>query len=237
MGFFDFISQMPGYDKRLGAVRRLNRRRQFLVTPFMAEVAGARLLDLGAHDGRWSYAYAAAGAAQVVGIEGRADMAARFRHWPDPDLRARVTLRVDDIFAGLEKARAAGETYDIVAVLGVFYHIADHLRLLRLIRDLRPRLVIIDSEFALRPNPVILLKREDVQNPLNAPPQIDGQARAIVGIPSFAAMEMMADALDYSLIWSDWDSLPMDQRKGVADYFRPKGEAKRRATCALRPRA
>jgi len=237
MGFFDFVDSLPAYEDRPVAVPRLNRRHDVIIGAHAADIAGARVLDLGAHDGRWSYAFAGAGARAVVGIEGRADVAARLDHWPDPALRTKVNLRVDDVFDGIEKAIAAGERYDVVAVLGLFYHIMDHLRLLRLIRALGPRLVIVDSEFALRPNPVILLKSEWTDRPLNAPPQIAGQPKAVVGIPSFAAMEMMAEAMDFSLQWWDWDNLPVNQRAGVSDYYRPQGQGKRRATCALRPRA
>lgn len=237
MGFFDFLQRMRGYQDRPTAVPRMNWRHQFLIADFAADISGAHVLDLGAHDGRWAYAFAGAGAAQVVGIEARADVVAGFAAYPDAGLRGRVTLRVDDIFDGLDKAIAAGETYDIVAVLGVFYHITDQVRLLRLIRALGPRLVIIDGEFAQRPKPVFVLETERTDNPVNAPAQYPGQQKALVAIPSAAAMELMADALDYDLVWSDWDRVPPVARLGVQDYFRPQGQGKRRATCALRPRA
>lgn len=236
MGFFGFLQSLPAYQDRPAAVPRMNRRHGFLVADFAAEIAGARVLDLGAHDGRWAYAYAGAGAARVVGIEARADVVAGFAAYPDPALRARVELRVDEICAGLEKALAAGETYDVVALLGVFYHVMDHMRLLRLIRRIGPKLVIIDSEFSQRPQPVLVLKTESTDNPLNAPPLLDGQARALVAIPSLSAMQMMAAALDYDLVWSDWERLAPADRAGVQDYFRPVSAGKKRATCALRPR-
>lgn len=237
MGFFDFLSGLRGYQDRPQAVPRMNRRHDFLIGDFAPEIAGARVLDLGAHDGRWAYAFAGAGALQVVGIEARADVVAGFAAYPDAGLRARVTLRVDDMFTGLEKAIAAGETYDIVAVLGVFYHITEQVRLLHLIRQLQPKLIIIDGEFAQRPKPVFVLETERTDNPVNAPAQYPGQTKALVAIPSFAAMELMADALDHDLTWSDWQRVPATDRHGVQDYFRPQGAGRRRATCVLRPRA
>ena len=39
----------------------------------------------------------------------------------------------------------ARSTFDIVLCLGIFYHIMDHYRLLNLIRQLKPRLVILDN--------------------------------------------------------------------------------------------
>lgn len=236
MGFFDFITHLPRYQDRRNAVARLNRRHQFLISDFAEVISDARVLDLGAHDGRWSYAFAGCGARKVIGIEARSETAAAFADFPDPALRERVELRIDDIVSAMEIAVDASEKFDVVAVFGVFYHIMDHFRLLSLIRQLKPCVVIIDSEFNLRPKPVIKLVREGTSNALNAAPQFEGQARAIKGIPSRSALEMMADALDFDVVWSDWDSLPADDREGVQDYFRPKGRDMRRATCSLWPR-
>lgn len=234
MGFFDFLPQIASYAEDPGSVARLNERHRKIVKPLEPQIAGARVLDLAAHDGRWSFAFAAAGAAEVVGIEGRQDLIDRFADFPRPRLRERVTLRCGDIFDGMEQAIAAGERFDVVAVLGILYHVMDHFRLFRLIRALGPRLVIVDSEFALRPGPVIVLGRERTDKALNAIPQIEGQERALIGIPSFPAMEAIADALDYSCDWVDWSDLPEARRAPVGDYFRP--EVKRRATCLLRPK-
>ncbi|HEY0275739.1 MAG TPA: hypothetical protein VGC31_06685, partial [Paenirhodobacter sp.] len=97
---------------------------------------------------------------------------------------------------------------------------------------LRPGLMIIDGEFAQRPGAVILMSRERTDKEINAIPQISGQARAVVGIPSPKALESMADALDLSTEWLDWTDIPEEFRHPVADYYRV-GE-KRRGTCLLR---
>ena len=100
-------------------------------------------------------------------------------------------------------------------------------------RQLGPRLVIVDSEFSLARAPVIELVRERTDKPLNAVAQIAGQARAIAGRPSMTAMEAMAEALDYRVGWVDPGAL-VGAEEGVRDYFRARGM--RRAVCALRPR-
>lgn len=121
MGFFDFLPRVAAYAEDPGAVARLNERHRRIVVPLVPQIAGARVLDLAAHDGRWSYAFAAAGAAQVVGIEGRQDLIDRFAQFPQSDFAARVTLRCDDIFDGMEQAIAAGERFDVVAVLACVF--------------------------------------------------------------------------------------------------------------------
>jgi hypothetical protein len=210
-------------------LRRLRKRYALVVEPYAAELRGARVLDLGAHDGRWARAFARAGAREVLGVEPRAALVARFAAAPEEGVR----LVEGEAVPALEALGEAGERFDVVAVLGLYYHLMEHFRLLWLIRQLGPRLVILDSEFSLARAPVIELVRERTDKPLNAVAQIGGQERAIAGRPSFAAMEAMADALGYAVEWGDpgvWAEDP----EGVRDYFRARGM--RRAVCALRPR-
>ncbi|QQA44049.1 class I SAM-dependent methyltransferase [Pelagovum pacificum] len=233
-GFFDFLADIPPYEDSPTVIDRLNKRHEMFIAPFAEEIAGARVLDLAAHDGRWSHAFAGAGAREVTGIEGRQELVDRYAHYPSPELKAHVSLRTGDIFDGMEDLVKAGETFDVVGVLGIFYHIMDHFRLLRLASLLKPKLIIIDSEFSLRPGPLIMLSRERTAKDLNAIEQVEGQETAVIGIPSRAATEVMADVLGYSCEWLDWEGRRGAARKNLADYYRP--ERKRRGTCILRPR-
>lgn len=235
MGFFDFLPSIERYADAEYSVSRLNIRHDMLIEPLKAELAGARVLDLAAHDGRWAYAFAAAGAREVVGIEGRQHLVDRFAEFPAGEAHDRVTLKCGDIYAGMEAELAAGAQYDVVGVLGILYHVMDHFRLFQLVSRFKPRLVIVDSEFSLRPGPIIMLTREDPTNDLNALAQTEGQEKALIGIPSFSAMEAMADVLGYTTEWLDWNRLPKGKRRAVNDYYRT--EAKRRGTCLLRPKA
>lgn len=234
MGFFDFLHDIKPYAEDFPSVQRLNTRHQMIVAPLAAQIAGKSVLDLAAHDGRWAHAFAGAGAASVLGIEGRAELVQRYGHYPHDDLKACVTLTVGDIFDGVQAEIAAGHRHDVIGVLGIFYHIMDHFWLLKQLRRLQPELMIIDSEFLLLPGAMMVFARERVDTPLNAIAQTAGQTESMVGVPSFIAMEVMADVLGFDLTWLDWNTVPEGQRGNVQDYFRP--ENRRRATCLLRPR-
>ncbi|GHE03501.1 hypothetical protein U879_00850 [Defluviimonas sp. 20V17] len=233
MGFFDFIADMEAYRDHNQPVARLNARHAMIVQPFADDIRGARVLDLAAHDGRWSYALAGAGAAQVVGVEARQELIDIFPSFPDADLRARVELRRNDLYDEIDSEARKGARYDVVAVYGILYHLMDHFRLFQALRKLGPKLVIVDSEFMRRPGPMIQLVKERTDNVLNAAPQIEGQKVAVKGVPSFKAMEVMAEVLGYRIDWVDWGAVPADRRKGVMDYYRDTDM--RRGTCTLRP--
>ena len=234
MGFFDFLADMELYAGKADTVPRMNARHRFLIEPFKEEIKGARVFDIASHDGRWAYAFAGAGAREVVGVEARQHLIDLFDDYPDPDLRARVELRCNDLFKELESEVEKGETYDVVGVFGIFYHIMDHFRLLKLVQALQPKVIIVDSEFMDKNWPMIQMQRENTGNNLNAASQIEGQQTAIVGYPSFKALDAMADVLGYDCVWLDWFSVPEEERKGTWDYYRSTG--KRRGTCALIPK-
>ena len=128
---------------------------------------------------------------------------------------------------------ASGAQYDVIGVLGIFYHIMDHHRLIVLLRALKPKLIIIDSMFVNHGAAIIRISRERVERQLNSGAHFEGQNLTLVGIPSVAAMDAIAETLEFDIFWSDWTRLPKDQRQYVGDYY-GKGDMQR-GTCALRP--
>jgi 2-polyprenyl-3-methyl-5-hydroxy-6-metoxy-1,4-benzoquinol methylase len=235
-GFFDFLEANPRYAGKRLSVNRLNKRHEFLVRPFLAELAGARVLDLASHDGRWSYALSSAGASGVVGIEARADQIAQFDRYPDGPVKDRVRFVNGDVYEVLPEMAARGETFDVVAVYGLYYHLMDHYGLLKLVKQLAPGLVVIDSEFHLSSTPTIRLALEPTASHLNSIAHAAEQELAPVGIPSRPALEVMAHSLGYNVEWADWDRLRRAERGGLKAYYRRPPAWKRRGTCALRPR-
>jgi len=232
-GFFDFLKTLPPYDDNANTVYRLEQRRRLIIEPFAPQIEGARVLDIAAHDGRWSYALAHAGAAEVVGVEARAELVARFDAFPETAFKPRVRLTCNDLYAEIEARVSRGESFDMVAVYGIFYHIMDHFRLLSLIRRLAPRLIVIDSEFITLDNAMVQVLKEEVSNPLNAVSDVPGVTHTVVGVPSRRATGFMAEALGYELSWVDHATLLGRDRRGMKDYFREGRKA--RFTCALTP--
>ncbi len=230
-GFFDFLADIHPYSESEKSVDRMNLRHRLLVAPFRGELDGVRVLDLGAHDGRWSYALAEAGAAEVVGVEARQELIDRFRLFPDTPYKSRVRLMQGDIFDVLQGFVEDGEEFDVVAVFGIFYHIIEHFRLLKLIKEIGATVVLIDSEFSLATRPRIDLYFEDTSLQINAAPQESGQSRAIIGIPTRKATSKMAQALGFDIVWSEADQAFRPGTVGVGDYFRRK--EKQRAFCTL----
>lgn len=232
---FNHLLQLKNYPYDPRDVTRLEKRHAFLVAPFRAEIRGARVLDLGAHDGRWSYAFAKAGAASVLGVEARAELLRRFEEFPETAEKKRVSMQLGDLHEKLDTLVRDRHRFEVVALFGILYHVMDHFRILQRCVALSPKLIIIDSEFMKGDNPFIQLVKERTDKPLNAAPQIDGQEIAIKGIPSSVAMERMAEALGCDLDWLPWKDLPQDERRGVRDYFRGSEERMIRRTCVLSP--
>ncbi len=229
--FFNFLKELDGYTDAMTA--RLATRHRFLVEPFAEEINGARVLDLAAHDGRWSYALAAAGAREVIGVEARRDVLQQFGAFPPKRFKARVKMNHNDIFRALATLNAGKQSFDVVAMYGIFYHITNHYELLARSVMLRPKIIIVDSEFITDNSARIHFVKERTQGELNATRHVPGQEMTLVGVPTMGAIERMAEVLGYRCDWLNWNHLPEAERIGVADYYRDA--KKRRRTCVLRP--
>lgn len=235
MGKFDFLKSTGRYSVKNNDLIRLEQRHAFLIEPFKEFLDDANVLDIAAHDGRWSYALAAAGAKSVQGIEGRQELVSLFDKIPNNRIKGRVTLETCDLYEKLDQLTNTNKEFDVIALFGIMYHVMDHFGILRKCLKLKPKIIIIDSEFIRGKDPVIRLVREDTRKSLNALPQIEDQTKAIIGIPSVSAMTNMAAALNCDIVWMPWEDLPEKQRIGVSDYFRDPSHARIRKTCALLP--
>lgn len=229
--YFDFLADLGlEYDERL--IARMNLRHAHIILPLKDEIRNARILDLGSHDGRWPCAYADAGAAEVIGIEGRASLVEQFKQFPSNG-KDRVKIHVDDFIDGMDKLIAAGETFDIISCLGVYYHTMQHYRMMCQMAMLKPKLIILDSEFARSEDAIIRVGHENPESKMNSTEQFAGQKQVPVGYPSRAAVRKMAKSVGYGMKLVNWD-VPEDKREPVQDYY-DKLTHRIRLTAHLRP--
>jgi hypothetical protein len=214
--YFDFLAGLGlDYDERL--ISRMNWRHAHIVAPLKDEIRNARILDLGSHDGRWPCAYADAGAREIIGIEGRVELVEQFAGFPGKN-KDRVKLQVGDFVDGMDALIADGETFDIVSCLGVYYHTMQHYRMMCQMAMFKPKLIIIDSEFARSQDSVIIVGRENPVKKLNSTEQFKGQEFVSIGIPSRPAVRAMAKSVGYDMSVVKWN-VPEAQRIGIQDYY------------------
>ena len=117
---------------------RLNLRHEAMITSNQDILAGARVLDLASHDGRWSFAALRAGAEHVIGVEARAGLVdaanKTFAEYGVPTQDYEFVQ--GDMFRILQERRF---DVDVVMCLGFIYHTLRYGELFRGIIDAGPR--------------------------------------------------------------------------------------------------
>ncbi|SLN19052.1 Methyltransferase domain protein [Roseovarius gaetbuli] len=126
---------------------RTQARHALLVDAFRHAIADSTVMLIGAEDGAWCYALAAAGGLQVVGIEKNADQVERFMRLPDVGLRERIDMRCADPLEELRSEVDAGRQYDVVILFDMLDSVTDLYELFGLLGELGPHLVIVDGLF------------------------------------------------------------------------------------------
>jgi hypothetical protein len=224
-GFFD--------ETPFGGNARNNERYRRIIEPNLEHIRGRRVLDLGSHFGAWSWAALSNGASYVLGIEGRADTLERGRkHFTAFD-RTRYDFICADVFAGLRRSRAT--PFDTIFCLGLFYHVMDHDRLLRLMAQYRPSAIIIDTGVIISENPCIQLQFEDTSSIANALPDDIASGQRLVGMPSIGAMRLLAKNHGFDARMVPWVPGEVFAPEQVQDYLRTEPDKRGRATFVLTP--
>jgi SAM-dependent methyltransferase len=231
----DFCDLYPRFletSETVPARSRLDARWRATIGWNEAILAGRRVVDLGCHDGRWSFAAFKAGAAHVTGIEARPHLIRKaeqnFGHYGVPaDSYRLITGDAIEVLRGLK----AG-SIDVVLCLGFFYHTLEHMRLLLEARRLGAEYVIVDTSISPVPEPIVALAFEAVDDPRHA---VDyggtGAGKALVGAPSKSGLLAMLDYAGYEAEFFDWQSNRVDDWSDLPDYaagLRVTVRAKRR---------
>ncbi|MGH7886743.1 MAG: methyltransferase domain-containing protein, partial [Candidatus Binatia bacterium] len=224
-----------GLGYHAAGLNRMNSRFRVFMEPLKEEIAGSRVLDLASHDGRWSYAALKLGASDVTGIEARPELIEKGKHlFADAEFKGHYDFIAGDIFDVMPDLRKQGQTFDVVLCLGIFYHVMDHFRLMRLIRDFGPRLVILDTGLIDDEKPYISLGIERNDSFLKAIASSEHEKASVVGVVSKGGLKMICRALNFDIEFLNWNSSDFPNHAGLRDYFPAGRNGRRRFSAVLR---
>ena len=191
-----FVEQFPRFYVTSSTgltTARLNLRYEAIVGQNRDIFAGASVLDLASHDGRWSLAALAAGARSVTGIEAR------------PELVNGAAKNLSQYGYGADRARfVTGDGHqvltaqefdaDVVLCLGFLSHTLRYNELLHGIRRTGARYLTIDTfsphMMAPVPNVNVITEYADQEGAAAADTYTCGPS-VLVGRPNLAAIRVM----------------------------------------------
>jgi ubiquinone/menaquinone biosynthesis C-methylase UbiE len=218
----EFCDRFPRFletTETISSRSRLNARWRAIIGWNTAILAGRRVLDLGCHDGRWSFAALEAGARHVIGIEARAHLvqkaAENFSHYGvSADSYDFVTGDAVEALRALKPA-----SIDVVMCLGFFYHTLEHMRLLLEARRLGAEYIIIDTSISPAKEPIVALAFESTEDTRNAVDYgLTGNNKALVGVPSRSGLLAMLDYAGYQADFFDWQNNAVGDWTDLPDY-------------------
>ena len=217
--------------------QRLNERCRRIIDPHLAFIQDKEILDLGAHHGVWSWMALKVGARKVTAIEGRAELLNHGHHMFDEFQANSYRTIVGDVFLQMQELINAGELFDTVFCLGLFYHILDHHRLLRQMADLARSAILLDTGLLFTDEWLIRLEFEDTSAIANAIPNQAGHHKRLVGFPSQGALAAMVADIGWKVHEIPWLSEEVDYPDAVKDYLVGQPDLKKRFTYLLLPGA
>jgi hypothetical protein len=221
-----FFERFPRFYTTSGTApttARLNLRYEAIFGDNRDIFAGAQVIDLASHDGRWSLAALETGARSVIGIEAR------------PELVEAAAENLAQYGYGADRARfIPGDVHevltaqefkaDVVLCLGFLYHTLRYNELLDGIRRTSARHLIIDtfSPYMMQPTANVNVTTEygDEEGKAMTDAYTHGR-EVLVGRPNLAAIQTMLKAYDYRVErLSDWAGLLRDNARteGCGDY-------------------
>jgi SAM-dependent methyltransferase len=208
--FFDEYPRFLETSKTGHTSDRLNARYTGLIHRNRDRLAGATVLDLASHDGRFSFAALQAGAARVVGVEvdGVLVEAANenFAQYRVADDRYEFIER--DMFRHFDDL----ERFDVVLCFGILYHVNDHMQLLTNIAGVEPTWIIVDTKISQLDLAVIELRSAVGVSP---PPP----GSHLEGYPSRLALDAMLSSLGWESEYFDWAGSGLIDSPTMDDYL------------------
>jgi hypothetical protein len=218
----DFFGEYGEFLTTEGVRKELNRltsRFDVIFGRNSAIFQDARVLDVGAHDGRWSMAALNFGAAHVLGVEGdplyveEANQIFERRGVPRDAYRFEVGF-VPDALAGLERQR-----WDVILCLGFYYHTRDHVRVFEAFQRLRPRHIVIDTAVSRWPlKPLVQFRATSVTARGNAVALDPSGESIVVGKPNDKFIRLLAKTYGWALSEMNWKDGSIRDWKDLRSY-------------------
>ena len=141
------------------------------------------------------------GAKKVYGIEGKKELVQKgTENMKEYGISEdQYHFIVGDIFEEIKKIPP--DEIDVVFCFGIFYHVSNHMELLKEIKKLKPKYLILDTEISKSKSPIIRFRKE----PYYTPDDMISFEKFIAGRPSQSALNMMLNALDFKVAYYNWD--------------------------------
>lgn len=218
MGFFDEYPAFFGTSNTGATPNRLNKRHRAIFESDPGAFAGATILDMASHDGRWSFAAVKAGGAHVTGVEPRRHLIEEanrsFLRYGVPN--SAYEFAQDDVFNYLRRTK---KKFGVMLCLGFFYHTYRHPELLALIKRLNPEYLIVDSQIVKTEGLVCGVRKDRVDAEFEAyQEESTYRGMTYVAMPSMALLKDMLSHFRFELFEVEWPALIGDDARGVEDY-------------------
>jgi len=218
----DFCDLYPRFletTETIPSRSRLNSRWRAIIGWNKHILSGRRVMDLGCHDGRWSFAALKAGASHLMGVDGRAHLIEKakenFRFYEMP--ASTYSLVTGDAVEMLRGMKA--DSIDILMCLGFFYHTMEHMRLLVEARRIGVEYVIIDTSISPAKEPIVALTFESAEDTRNSIDYgLTGNKNVLVGAPSRSGLLAMLDYAGYGAEFFDWRDNRVYDWTDLPDY-------------------
>ena len=188
---------------------RLHLRYMAVIRNHLKQIEGKRILDIGAHDGRWSCAALQAGAAHVTVLEPRSKSMAMAKrnlseYLSNPDSYSFIE-DTHEVLATLQ----AGD-YDTIFCLGFLYHIPDLYTTIKAIAALKPKQMIVDCSLAAGKDCLIRYFQESKHGPACG-------VTGLVSRPTKLALKTILKHHGFG--WQAYDWRPIKKTKDMKDYI------------------
>jgi len=218
-GFCDLYPRFLETTETVPSANRLNARHRAIIEWNAGILPGQRVLDIGSHDGRWSFGALKRGALHVTGIEARRHLVEKavsnFSFYGIP--ATSYGFIANEALSAMRALPASN--FDVVMCLGFFYHTMDHMAILLEARRLGAKHIIVDTGVTRDGDVLIRLSLEPIDDTRNS---VDysrtGRSHALVGTPSRSALIAMLSHAGYDVEFFDWHDANVEDWSDIQEY-------------------